>query len=177
MFFVSSSKSHLKYYFSRIFFLNDKNPDLNNRLIIIIRMKIFIYIYFVCIFQMIIFNEMVSGLFIKSYDAVFFENSNYEGKLKKKVVYYLNFDNITLILSNTGKYFALNFKSKDCFHLPPQWKNRISSIFAKKCIILYTGPNCKTDKLKITLLKDKIYFGDNLNHPSNIPSKNFFDSS
>ena len=76
-----------------------------------------------------------------------------------------------------GKYLKVLLASKLCFHLPDRWQNRISSIFTRECIILYTRPQCKADKLKVTLIKDKIYFGDNLHHPSNTRSNNFLGST
>lgn len=70
----------------------------------------------------------------------------------------------------------LNFKSKDCYNLPNKWKNRISSIFTNKCIILYTQLDCRSEKLKATLIKNKVYFNDNLNHPANLHSYSFYGS-
>ena len=66
----------------------------------------------------------------------------------------------------------VNFGEKDCLNLPNRWMNRVSSIFTKKCIILYTEADCKSDKLKAALIKDKVYFDVLLKSTTNIPSYN-----
>jgi hypothetical protein len=47
----------------------------------------------------------------------------------------------------------------------------------KQMHCLYINDNYIEDKLKITMIKDKIFFGENLHHPSITPSHNFFGSS
>ena len=69
----------------------------------------------------------------------------------------------------------LNSVSKDCFNLPDIWKNRVSSIFTNKCIVLYTQEDCKDDAFKATLKKNKVYLDeDYLQY--RIASKNFYGS-
>ena len=67
----------------------------------------------------------------------------------------------------------LNLKTKNCINLPKKWKNRVSSILTNKCIMLFTEENCKSGKLKATLIKDKVYFDRYLYWPANLPSYNF----
>ena len=71
-----------------------------------------------------------------------------------------------------GEFLMVNFGTMDCLNLPNQWKNRVSSIFSKKCLILYTQVDCKNDKFKATLIKDKVYF-----YQHTIASYNFNGSS
>ena len=76
-----------------------------------------------------------------------------------------------------GYYFVVNFRTNDCIHLPKKWKNRISSISTNKCITLYTQENCKTEKLKATIIKNKVYIEENIhNSKSNISSFNLYGS-
>ena len=60
-----------------------------------------------------------------------------------------------------GQSLKVNFESNKCFDLPNDWKDRVSSIFATRCIILSIQPHCKPDEFKVTLVKNKVYFDDN----------------
>ena len=76
-----------------------------------------------------------------------------------------------------GKFLMVHIKAEtNCLNLPIKWKNRISSIHSHKCIILYTTENCLFEKLKITLIRDRIFINDNSNYPANFSSQNFYGS-
>ena len=132
-----------------------------------------LFLFFIGIFQIGILN--VACFFMKNSNVFFFENANFQGKfsLIYTFSYLANFITVHIIYIK-GKFLVVDLVSKDCIHLPNNWKNRISSILANKCIILYTKANCKSDNLRATILKDKVYFDDNLKHPSKISSYKFF---
>ena len=70
----------------------------------------------------------------------------------------------------------MKLKSKDCYNLPIIWKNRVSSIFTNKCIILYTDDDCQSDVFKATLNRNKVYFDNNFKNQASIPWNNFYGS-
>lgn len=64
----------------------------------------------------------------------------------------------------------------ECLDLPNHWKNRISSILSNKCLVLYTQPKCKSDKLKATLINNTVYFDADSQSSPSVPRYNFYGS-
>ena len=75
-----------------------------------------------------------------------------------------------------GKCVIGYLKSNSCLELTKNWKNRISSILSNRCLILYTQPKCKSDKMKAFLINNTVYLDSNSQGSTSVPSYNFYGS-
>ena len=69
------------------------------------------------------------------------------------------------------------FHLNDCVNLPKSWQNRSSSILTNACVVLFTKPDCKTEKVPQLFTNIKLKFGEKYKSmPSKIPNDDFIEN-